>query len=99
MTNNDKIADKLEVPGMQERPVAERVALHVKEQNRIRRLINKSLEEGPKTVPAIAEATNLPSRMVFWHVIAMKKYGKVAEGSMEGDYPAYRLIEESKGGN
>lgn len=74
----------------------EKVIAQVKEQNRIRQEISKFLKDGPKTVPAIAEATGIPSNTVFWHIIAMKKYGKVAEASQEDDYPAYRLNEEQQ---
>ena len=74
--------------------IRERVVAHVKEQDRIQAQICDYLKKGPKTVPAIAESTGVPSSTVFWHVIAMKKYGKVAESGQEGDYPKYQLITE-----
>ena len=94
MVSNDKKKDSLKALHEQKKSTIERVAAHIKEQNRIRREINKSLKQGPKTVPAVAEATGIPSSTIFWHIIAMKKYGKVAEAEQEDDYPTYRLIEE-----
>jgi len=94
LNSNDKKEDLFKALRKRRKPVIERVAARVKEQNRIRREINKSLKEGAKTVPAIAESTGIPSSTVFWHIIAMKKYGKVAEAEQEDDYPKYQLIEE-----
>ena len=78
----------------QRESVRERVAAHIKEQDRIQTEISKSLKQGPKTVPVIAKSTGIPPSTVFWHIIAMKKYGVVSEAEQEGDYPKYRLIEE-----
>jgi predicted Rossmann fold nucleotide-binding protein DprA/Smf involved in DNA uptake len=67
----------------------------LKEQVKIEKEITRVLEEGPITVPALAEATGFPTQMVFWHLIALKKYGKVAEAEQEGDYFRYRLTSET----
>ena len=72
----------------------ENLVARVKEQNQIRLKINGLLKESPKTVPEISEATGLPTGTVFWHIVAMRKYGKVAEAELKGSYPSYRLIEE-----
>ena len=94
MTGNDERKDRIKALRQQRAPIIERVTVQVREQNRIRKEINKSLKNGPRTVPAIAEATGIPSSTVFWHIIAMKKYGTVAEAGQDGDYPTYGLIEE-----
>jgi predicted ArsR family transcriptional regulator len=82
---------------LRERRAAETEAAQarLKEQVKIEREITRVLKEGPKTVPALAEATGLPTRAVFWHLIALKKYGKVAEAEQEGDYFQYRLMGET----
>ena len=64
----------------------------LKEQIKAVNEITKLLKEGPRTVPAISEATGLPTQTVFWHVMALKKYGKVAEADQDGDYFQYRLL-------
>ena len=61
-----------------------------------RRRIVDALKGGTKTVPAIAEETNLPRHEVFWHLMAMKKYGKVVEGQQREDYFEYGLAEASE---
>jgi predicted transcriptional regulator len=68
----------------------------VKEHSRIKGKITKVLKEGPKTVPEIADAVDIPSPTVLWHVMSMKKYGKVAEAEQAGDYLKYALIEKKK---
>ena len=67
-----------------------------KARNQIRKTIAKALEQGPQTVPEIAEATGLPSHQVLWHLMAMKKYGKLAEGQLRGDYYEYALCEKQE---
>jgi predicted transcriptional regulator len=62
-----------------------------KEQKAIRRQITQAMREAPKTVPEVAEATNLPADQVLWHIIAMKKYGLVDEVGMCGEYYQYQL--------
>ena len=77
----------------QRKLVVERVTAQVKGQNKIRREIKKTVLEGSRTVPAVAAAIGIPSSTVFWHLIAMKKYGRVVEAGQEDNYPAYRLTE------
>lgn len=66
----------------------------LKTQKQAQQAITKSLKEQPRTVPAIASFTGLPSKDVLWWLAAMKKYGLVAEEGMDGDYPIYKLVEE-----
>ena len=69
-----------------------------REYNRVRKKVTEALKPGPKTVPEIAELTELPTHQVFWHLMAMKKYGKVIEGEERGDYYQYVLeTKEEKG--
>lgn len=60
-----------------------------------RRRIVDALRSGPKTVPEIAAQTNLPPHETLWHLMSMKKYGKLVEGQQRGDYFEYALAEEA----
>lgn len=54
------------------------------------------LKAGPKTIPAIAQELNCRSHEVTLWVMAMRRYGKVAElpkGRAE-DYYQYKLVED-----
>jgi predicted transcriptional regulator len=66
----------------------------VKEQAKTRNGILALLKESHKTVPEISEETGIPSSIVLWNIAAMRKYGKVAEAEIKGDYPTYRIVEE-----
>ncbi len=57
-----------------------------------RKSIRKLLETEPATVPAIAEALNMPADEALWHVTGMRKYGDVTEVGEEGDYPLFSLV-------
>jgi predicted transcriptional regulator len=65
----------------------------LKDQNAIRKQIRQALADGPKTIPEISAATQLPGERVMWHVIAMKKYNLVAEVGMSGGYYQYAIVE------
>jgi predicted transcriptional regulator len=67
-----------------------------KEQTRIRRTIVEVLQQGPSTVPEVAQASGLPSHEVLWHLMAMKKYGEVVEGDQRGDYYEYALAQKQE---
>jgi hypothetical protein len=43
------------------------------------------------TIPELAEKTGMSTSEVLWFVMALKKYGQVAEGPKEGDYFKYQL--------
>lgn len=71
----------------------DKVQAMVKEQNRIQKEIRQAMVTGPKTVPEISKATGLPSQTVFWHLMAMKKYGMVEEAEESDSYYSYGLKE------
>ncbi len=60
-----------------------------------RRRIVDALRSGPKTVPEIARQANVPPHETLWHLMSMKKYGKLVEGQQQGDYFEYALPEEA----
>jgi len=61
-----------------------------------RRRIVDALKVASKTAPEIARETGLPPHVVFWQLMAMKKYGKVIEGQQREDYFEYGLAEASE---
>ena len=63
-------------------------------QAKIHRKIRAALGKGPMTVPAIGEATGLAADEVFWHLMAMKKYGDIVEGEERDSYYEYALKQE-----
>jgi predicted Rossmann fold nucleotide-binding protein DprA/Smf involved in DNA uptake len=69
---------------------------YLKDQQAFRRELRKAMKGGPKTIPEIAEAAQLPSTQVLWHIMAMKKYDLVREVGMEAEYYQYQLAEEVK---
>jgi hypothetical protein len=66
-----------------------------REQKRLLRRLKDALRGGPRTVPEVADETGLPTDVVFWHLMALKKFGEVVEDEPRGDYCAYRLGEEA----
>jgi DNA-binding transcriptional ArsR family regulator len=78
----------------QRAPETEAAQARLKEQVKTVNEITRALKEGPRTVPALSEATGLPTQTVFWHLMSLKKYGKVAEGEQDGDYFQYRLSDD-----
>lgn len=66
-----------------------------KEQRDVTKAIQEALKGGPRTVPEIAAQTGLPSHKVLWYVMALKKYGKIAEAGQAGDYYRYAWKEVS----
>jgi len=80
----------------QHKASAERTQALLKEQKAIRRQLCQALRDGPKTVPEIAAAAELPAHRVLWHLTAMKKYDLVEETGMCGEYYLYGLAREAK---
>jgi predicted Rossmann fold nucleotide-binding protein DprA/Smf involved in DNA uptake len=68
----------------------------LKETNNSRKLLRQAMKTAPRTVPEMATETGLPANEVLWHVIAMKKYGQVAETGLDGYYYRYTLAEGGK---
>ena len=56
----------------------------------IKKIKEHLLGEG-STIPEIAKKTEMRSSEVLWLVMALKKYGQVAEGAKAGDYFKYQL--------
>lgn len=67
-----------------------------REHTRIRQKIFGALKTADMTVPELQEATGLPAHEVLWHLMAWKKYGKIVERALAGDYYRYGLAENTK---
>ena len=62
----------------------------------IRKQLTRALQDGPRTVPEIAAASGFPAHEVFWHLMAMKKYGEIVEGEERDGYFEYALKAEKE---
>jgi hypothetical protein len=77
-------------------PVPDELRQRMREHNRIRKAIADALADGAKTPPEIADGIDARTDQVFWHLMAMRKYGSVAEGEQYGDYFRYALTKKDK---
>ncbi len=68
-------------------------AARVKEQKRAIKAIKETLKQGGLTVPQISEKTGMTTSEILWTIMALRKYGEVAEGEKEGRYFRYKLAE------
>lgn len=75
-------------------PASDELKASVKTFNKRKAAIKKALKDGPKTVPELAEATELDAADVLWTITGMRKYGFAVEGGVDGDYPQYALPEK-----
>jgi hypothetical protein len=64
-----------------------------KDQRDTLKAIRSAMKAGPRTIPELAAATKLPGDRVLWYVLALKRYGQVAEAERLGDYYRYQLKE------
>jgi hypothetical protein len=74
----------------------------VDEAIQIKNAIRRALEgsetdsEKEKTIPMIAEATNLPSHIVHWYLTSMRKYSLATETTNKvGQYFKWALIHKT----
>jgi len=63
----------------------------IKIQNRLIKGIKEQIATEGKTVPAVAQALNIPTSQALWYIMALKKYGLIIEGEKEGDYFKYQI--------
>jgi predicted Rossmann fold nucleotide-binding protein DprA/Smf involved in DNA uptake len=67
-----------------------------KDQRDTTKAILDALKNGPRTVPELSETTRIPSQKVLWYVMALKRYGKIAEAGLAGDYYRYERKEKAQ---
>ncbi len=69
----------------------EQAAARMKEQKKAIDSIKAELLKTDGTIPELAAATGIPSASVLWFIAALKKYGQVVEGGVDGSYIRYQL--------
>lgn len=77
-------------------PVPEGLRERVRDHSGVRRAITDALAARPRSAPEIAEETGIPTHEVFWHLMAMRKYGSVTEAEQAGDYYHYALTKKDE---
>ena len=76
----------------EKRTVSEEVKEKSKTYVKTKKLIESSLQSGPKTIPQIAEEINLPLHIVTYYVMSLQKFGQLeAADADEDDYYTYVL--------
>lgn len=65
-----------------------------KEFANIRKVILKTLESGPKSIPQISEESKLPADVVMYYLMTLRKYGEIETGELDDmdEYFSYRSI-------
>ena len=73
--------------------MSEEFKSYYQRQVKLRKELVAALKGGPKTVPELARALNLPGQEVIWHLMALRKYGEAAIVGQVGDYVQFGLKE------
>jgi len=77
-------------------PISREILEISRESARYQAAILGTLKNGPMTVPQLASATQLPADRLFWHVNALRKYGKLKSGDKAEGYFIYSIVEKAK---
>ncbi|MBA7546847.1 hypothetical protein ES705_39248 [subsurface metagenome] len=77
----------------EKRTVPDEVKEKSKKFVRIRKAIKASLKEGPKTIPQLVEEMKLPTDVLTYYVMSLRKFGDIAVGELDDDdeYYSYEL--------
>jgi len=77
----------------EKRTVPDEVKEKSKKFVRIRKAIKASLKEGPKNIPQLVEEMKLPTDVVTYYVMSLRKFGDIAVGELDDDdeYYSYEL--------
>ena len=92
MSENKKMdKDALKQLRKDRRVWIEKAKESIKAQNQIIKQIKAQIGNAAKTIPEIAQATDLPTSQVLLYIAGLKKYGEVIEAEKDGDYFKYGL--------
>ena len=82
----------------EKRTVSEEVKKKRKKFADIKKLILNALKEGPKSIPQIAEDTNLSQDIVTYHLMTLRKYGDIETGEIDDmdEYYTYKIAKKKK---
>lgn len=80
----------------EKRTVSEEVKKKRKKFADIKKLILNALKEGPKSIPEIAEETNLSQDIVTYHLMTLRKYGDIETGEIDDmdEYFSYKISQK-----
>lgn len=80
----------------EKRTVSEEVKEKRKKFAGIKKLILNALKEGPKSIPQIAEETNLSQDIVTYHLMTLRKYGDIETGEIDDmdEYFSYKISQK-----
>jgi predicted Rossmann fold nucleotide-binding protein DprA/Smf involved in DNA uptake len=70
----------------------------LKQQQAVLKMLERAMQDGPRSVPQLAAQTGIPAHEILQHIASMKKYAIVAEAGMDesGDYFLYSLTREAQ---
>lgn len=76
-----------------ERQATTEVKENLKHFNRMKRAIRQALEEGPLTIPELADKLETDRAEVTYHLMSLRKYGLVTAGEQDDmdEYFYYQL--------
>ncbi len=76
-----------------ERQVPAEVKEELKQFNRMKRAIRQALEDGPLTIPELADKLEIDRDQVTYYLMSLRKYGLVSAGDQDEDdeYFYYQL--------
>ncbi len=98
MTENDQAAQEKKEAMKQLRAErkdsTQRAAARVKVQRKELKLLREQVSGDGATAPEIAEAINLDVSRVIWYLATLKQYGEVVEGSKDGCFFRYKLVQK-----
>ena len=63
----------------------------LKDQQDVRKKLRAALAAGARSVPDLARECGVDSGRVLWHLMAMRRYGEVAEAGERDRYVLYAL--------
>jgi hypothetical protein len=89
MPASEATKEKLKQAKSKRGPVPQHILDAMKESNRIQKAILEALGSEVKSIPELAEATGIPTKDIFWHVNALRKYNKIHDVKKQGDFFTY----------
>ena len=63
----------------------------LKDQQDVRKRLRAALAPGPRTVPDLARECGLEAGRVLWHLMAMRRYGEIADAGERDRFLLYAL--------
>ncbi len=99
MTENDQAAQEkkeaMKLLRAQRKEFTQRAAARVKVQRKELKLLREQVSsDDGATAPEISEAINLDVSKVIWYLATLKQYGEVVEGTKDGCFFRYMLVQK-----